>query len=76
MIKLDSVSEQTEQGLKPCPFCGSNVEIQSFEGFDNKALYIVFCQNCGSRTSFHDRMENNFSKDKTIEAWNRRADNG
>ena len=22
MIKLDSVSEQTEQGLKPCPFCG------------------------------------------------------
>lgn len=21
MIKLDSVSEQKEQGLKPCPFC-------------------------------------------------------
>ena len=28
MIKLDSVSEQTEQGLKPCPFCGSVVNFR------------------------------------------------
>ena len=27
MIKLDGVSEQTVQGLKPCPFCGSSEPI-------------------------------------------------
>lgn len=74
MIKLDSVETvgKTDK-LKPCPFCGRKVDFKPFE-FGDK-LYMVVCPNCGSRTTFHDNMENNFGKSETCEAWNRRADN-
>lgn len=60
MIKLDSVSEQTEQGLKPCPFCGGEADIYSNENEEYKAgafgyirrgvptLYKCFCKSCGA----------------------------
>ena len=72
MIKLDGVETVGKADkLKPCPFCGRKVDFKPFE-FGDK-LYMVVCPNCGSRTTFHDNMENNFGKSETCEAWNRRA---
>ena len=76
MIKLDSVSEQTERGLKPCPFCGGKVKI---ECIDEEYFYIT-CEKCCSATSFGKVFEDGTAGDttmiETIEAWNRMADNG
>lgn len=44
--------------LKPCPFCGGEAYI-----ILNK---WVFCSKCGAESDHFD------SKDKAIEAWNRR----
>ena len=76
MIKLDSVSEQTEQELKPCPFCGGEVEIECID----KEYFYISCENCCSSTSFgivfEDGTAAEATKAESIEAWNRRADNG
>ena len=51
--------------LKPCPFCGAEVEVVKdfefcFEG------YYVWCENCCSSSATYD------DKTDAIEAWNRR----
>ena len=48
--------------LKPCPFCGGNAAISSFEG-----LAFVFCVKCKAKTEI---VRNN-EKD-IIELWNAR----
>ena len=61
--------------LKPCPFCGSKAS----ETFDYDAVadstgkmwaYQVTCNQCCATTGLC------FSRERAIEAWNRRADNG
>ena len=47
--------------LKPCPFCGGEAEI--FES----AICQIRCSNCNARSCWN-------TKDKAIEAWNRRAE--
>ena len=92
MIKLDSVSEQTEQGLKPCPFCGGEaiflIKTYSATGFNRGWELGVSCRNCKVTTPESNyRLEVGLS-DKgelltiideralAIEKWNRRSDNG
>ena len=53
--------------LKPCPFCG-NGKVRYFKGF---TIYQIICENCGAIVSFMGKEK----KDKTGQAWNRRADN-
>ena len=71
MIKLDSVSEQTEQGLKPCPFCGGEAVLINTMAF-GESCKSVMCIKCKATV-------NNFGGDRqeerATEAWNRRADN-
>lgn len=55
--------------LKPCPFCGSkDVDVgYHLPMFGRNLLYYVICMECHA-TSVHTELEK-----KTIEAWNRRA---
>ncbi len=56
--------------LKPCPFCGGKVKIDSGFNidFNNRAhkFYYAICLSCGARGSDADR------KTEAIELWNRR----
>lgn len=61
--------------LKPCPFCGGNVNVMQlrkplpdFEDVD-KGDFEVFCARCNSATVFFKAPQN------VDELWNRRADN-
>lgn len=59
--------------LKPCPFCGAKAEL-AWSYCNGKRYYIPKCTNrfcCGRLTTKRFLYEN-----KTIEMWNRRADNG
>ena len=64
-----------ENTLKPCPFCGGKVTL---EEFDDEA-YMITCGNCHSATSFgivfEDGTAGDATKEETVTAWNRRADN-
>lgn len=54
--------------LKPCPFCGS--EHVSVRDYSDPMIYyhFVICKECNAKTG-------NFgTKEKAIEAWNRRAE--
>lgn len=56
--------------LKPCPFCGSEAELYSYQSnkdFLCSKLYGVFCKNCICKTDVS-------SVEKiAIENWNRRV---
>ena len=58
--------------LKPCPFCGKDVELKHYKANGNDWWYVV-CRHCGIAmdpwmwNSHQTRME-------TIEKWNRRVD--
>lgn len=64
-------------GLKPCPFCGGNVEETG--GSCNYVKRImtlsVTCRGCGTKYQFKAKFEGNPYKE-AVEAWNRRAENG
>ena len=66
MIKLDSVSEQEGQELKPCPFCGSSKDVNV--KYLLSRPYII-CDNC------HAQIPCYSSYKKAVKAWNRRAEN-
>lgn len=55
--------------LKPCPFCGGEVEL-----FENNNAFLgrwyIFCPKCGIETGLYIKPE------YIVEKWNRRADNG
>ena len=83
MIKLDSVSEQTGQGLKPCPFCGEKVytQIVIVKNFHTEFFCKVRCGACGIELGKCANIECSFEDmlsaiNSAIELWNRRADNG
>ena len=59
--------------LKPCPFCGGEVEIINAEDLTiNGKCYVVHCDNCKSETCF---WRNCLSEEQTTTKWNRRAEN-
>lgn len=69
--------------LKSCPFCGGEAEVYEYEaehniydghtlGYVDTVYYIKYgcaCHECGSM------IAEKTSKQKVIEAWNRRIDN-
>ena len=67
-------------GMKPCPFCGSEVEIKKLplRGYDGCYEFKIQCEKCGCRVnhsitnSVVYRTEET-AKKKAIEAWNRRV---
>lgn len=57
--------------LRKCPFCGSDdVKINYPYSYLGSSVSCVQCYGCGCTTAVFD------SEDKTIEAWNRRCDDG
>lgn len=71
--------------LKPCPFCGSEAEINRFSvsyslppsKYKGEAIRVR-CKNCWAMSPYKSsKMHGNFKaweEDKAVEAWNRRAD--
>lgn len=59
-----------EEGLKKCPFCGSDASLYSHDRGDNPGEdYSVGCNNykCGIETALYE------TRKEAIEAWNRRV---
>lgn len=54
---------------KLCPFCGSEARIKMLIKENGKEKYFCECWLCSCRTQDFN------TKEKAIEAWNRRADN-
>jgi hypothetical protein len=52
--------------LKPCPFCGGEVQISQGQFFD---LKIIICSGCGAVTNFVGCIEG-----ETIKRYNKRVD--
>ena len=60
-----------ETKLKPCPFCGGKAYIHDAICDDGAYLFtFVQCHTCKAN------IEGFSSKEKAIEAWNRRTENG
>lgn len=60
--------------LKPCPFCGGKAKLRIASEIwrDGKVEiggWKAYCENCGIETALENR-------EKAVEKWNRRADNG
>lgn len=56
--------------LKPCPFCGGEAILSFSRDEYLNEQYVVICRNvikCGCLTQYRN------SKEKAIEAWNRRV---
>lgn len=65
--------KEVQEELKPCPFCGNIAEIEVFEGkklFRTVKGYFIECKCCKNRIAM------NFNKKDSIDAWNRRANDG
>lgn len=58
--------------LKLCPFCGGEAEVIGYfqKGVANNYQYFVRCQKCKARPQLYGYTFT--SKEKAIEAWNRR----
>ena len=55
--------------LKPCPFCGGEAEMFSWQAHINDEYHLnLVCTTCGA--GFQDVS----SKEDALKAWNRRAD--
>lgn len=56
--------------LKPCPFCGGEAELESRffpYSYPTQDWYYVYCKSCNVQVDEYE------SKEKAIEAWNKRA---
>ena len=51
--------------LKHCPFCGGEANIDCGNGIYKR--YYIYCTKCGTR------HPSRLTREKAIEAWNRRA---
>lgn len=62
---------QSDEELKPCPFCGKDVELKHYKANGNDWWYVM-CTNC--RIAIDPMMWNDHvSKEEAIEIWNRRV---
>ena len=65
------MKEIRETKLKPCPFCGSEAEIESFTAkvalFKKATGKCITCKSCKCRTPVV------FEEENAIEIWNRRV---
>jgi Lar family restriction alleviation protein len=55
--------------LKPCPFCGGEVILETVDGNSLEECYI-YCPECDFESGVYSKYE------FAVEKWNRRADNG
>lgn len=69
--------------LKPCPFCGRNLLDLEYTYRENRGQYMyrwtakIVCLNCfGSAMTHWFEPTEEVAKQKAIEAWNRRAEDG
>ena len=76
--------------LKPCPFCGKKAEFRKnttgTNGENFKYRFSIRCRNCGMNSSHIYGVEITFrngdfviiedERDKAVEEWNRRAEDG
>ena len=68
--ELLAKTKKPEQ-LKPCPFCGNDVELKHYKANDNDWWYIA-CRNCCM--AIDPWMWNSGqTKEETIMKWNRRV---
>ena len=69
---VSMVDGHIDEVLKPCPFCGGNARLIPFKSvfmYNGSGAYVS-CALCEARTKLA------VSKDKAIEEWNRRVNDG
>lgn len=54
--------------LKPCPFCGGKVHLETDLAQTKDPVFCFICDNCGAIVYMDDLID----KNKSIEAWNNR----
>lgn len=62
--------------LKPCPFCGGEVDFEYKENYSAYTFWRIVCDKCGCGTWCDDNgfgYEDDLGKQKAIEDWNRRV---
>lgn len=71
-ITIVDWGDKVDEKLKPCPFCGADVEsgvhidvVVSFDELEDDTHYGVICENCGARIGYFKILE------EAVEAWNR-----
>lgn len=55
--------------LKPCPFCGGKVHLETDLAQTKDPVFCFICDNCGAIIYMDDLIDEN----ESIEAWNTRA---
>ena len=66
--------------LKPCPFCGSEVELKRYplRRFSGCYMFNIRCEKCGCRIHLGEThtlyISEKEAKNNAITAWNRRAE--
>ena len=73
---LDWISGERMAELKPCPFCGGEVEETGGScNFGKKIMTLnVKCRKCGTSVALKTAWNTNAYLE-AVEAWNRRVDN-
>ena len=68
--ELDIIEcDAPEPELKPCPFCGANLEGSRHAfAFGTQAMGYIVCPNCGTISGFGRTY------DESVDAWNSRGD--
>lgn len=88
-VKEENQMKYSEK-LKPCPFCGKKAEFRTntagTNGENFKYRFNIICRNCGMNSSHIYGVEITFrngdfviiedERDKAVEEWNRRAEDG
>ena len=88
-VKEENQMKYSEK-LKPCPFCGKKAEFRTnttgTNGQNFKYRFNIRCRNCGMNSSHIYDVEITFrngdfviiedERDKAVEEWNRRAEDG
>ncbi len=60
----------SDEGLKPCPFCGGKAELTEWHGGNEYSHgWWVICEECGVYADFHTS-----EKRVAIKAWNERSE--
>lgn len=66
----------TNEELKPCPFCGSDATWTDGEAPNGDTIFFIGCKQRGCIAYWYDNHNYFYSIENAIELWNRRFDNG